>query len=752
MRTICGFGRQVVGLCVAAAPAQVELARGVLGLGDRDHPPAAAERPAGPATARRCRPRPGRRHDVRQRRARRARRVGGPHRARAAGAGAGRWATPRDRPDRRRRFRTALRRPAEAGAPPDQPVLAPGAGTTPWGAARWLRDHVPAAGRYRVRLVDARRPRTSEADLGRRHRARGRAPGAPGGRVVRPAALRPGAARRRQRGRLAGLRADQRQVRLLDHRAVRARRLAPVLGFDRLHAVCCRPEAAGTKLSYPTRRLDPVTSTPAARPDLPAQFVPGEVEAGLYARWVERGYFEADPKSDEPPFCIVIPPPNVTGSLHIGHAFEHTLHRHPGPPPPHAGLRRAVAAGHGPRLDRRARARREGAGGRGHEPPRARPRGVPRAHVGVEGRARRRDPGADAPARRQRRLDARALHHGRGQAPRRPHHVQAAVRRRPDLPRRAAGQLVARAAHRAVGLEVEHKEVDGELVSIRYGDGDDAIVVATTRVETMLGDTAVAVHPDDERYRHLVGRRSGCPVGRRIPILADDARRPGVRYRRGQGHAGARPQRLRDRPPARPADADDHGRARGHHGARSPSSTEWTGSRRAGRSARRSGAGRIVAEKRPYRHSVGHSSRAPYEPIEPRLSLQWFVKVGPLAKAAGDAVREGRVTVHPKELEPRWFAWVDNMYDWCISRQLWWGHRIPVWYGPDGEVACLGPDEEPPGRLDGRTPTSSTPGSPRGCGRSRRWAGPRTPSTCAASTRRPCWSRATTSSSSGWPG
>jgi valyl-tRNA synthetase len=106
--------------------------------------------------------------------------------------------------------------------------------------------------------------------------------------------------------------------------------------------------------------------------------------------------------------------------------------------------------------------------------------------------------------------------------------------------------------------------------------------------------------------------------------------------------------------------------------------------------------GRIVAEKRPYRHSVGHSSRAPYEPIEPRLSLQWFVKVAPLAKAAGDAVREGRVVVHPKELEPRWFAWVDNMYDWTISRQLWWGHRIPVWYGPEGEIVCLGPDEEPP--------------------------------------------------------
>ena len=82
--------------------------------------------------------------------------------------------------------------------------------------------------------------------------------------------------------------------------------------------------------------------------------------------------------------------------------------------------------------------------------------------------------------------------------------------------------------------------------------------------------------------------------------------------------------------------------------------------------------------------------------VEPRLSLQWFVKVGPLAKAAGDAVRDGRVRIHPPEMAARYFDWVDDMHDWCISRQLWWGHRIPVWYCPDGEVVCVGPDEEPP--------------------------------------------------------
>ena len=105
--------------------------------------------------------------------------------------------------------------------------------------------------------------------------------------------------------------------------------------------------------------------------------------------------------------------------------------------------------------------------------------------------------------------------------------------------------------------------------------------------------------------------------------------------------------------------------------------------------------GRIVAEKRPYVHSVGHCSRCGTT-VEPRQSLQWFVRVGPLAKAAGNAVRDGRVRLHPPEMNARYFGWVDDMHDWCISRQLWWGHRIPVFYGPNGQEVCVGPDEGPP--------------------------------------------------------
>jgi valyl-tRNA synthetase len=105
--------------------------------------------------------------------------------------------------------------------------------------------------------------------------------------------------------------------------------------------------------------------------------------------------------------------------------------------------------------------------------------------------------------------------------------------------------------------------------------------------------------------------------------------------------------------------------------------------------------GRIVAEVRPYEHAVGHCSRCGTT-VEPRLSLQWFVKVEPLARAAGDAVRDGRVRLHPPEMAARYFEWVDGMHDWCISRQLWWGHRIPVFYGPAGEVVCPAPGEQPP--------------------------------------------------------
>jgi valyl-tRNA synthetase len=244
-------------------------------------------------------------------------------------------------------------------------------------------------------------------------------------------------------------------------------------------------------------------------------------------------------------------------------------------------------------------------------------------------------------------------------------------------------------------IEVEHSEDDGELVSLRYGDGDAEVVVATTRVETMLGDTAIAVHPDDERYAHLVGTLIELPLtGRMIPVVADEHVDPAF----GTGAVKVTPAH----------DPNDFAIGQ-RHGLESIAIMDeyavitapgpFAGldrfeARDAVTEALRE-LGRVVAEKRPYVHSVGHCSRCKTV-IEPRLSLQWFVDVGPLARAAGDAVRDGRVTISPPEMAPRWFGWVDNMHDWCISRQLWWGHRIPVWYGPDDEVVVVGPNNSPP--------------------------------------------------------
>jgi valyl-tRNA synthetase len=244
-------------------------------------------------------------------------------------------------------------------------------------------------------------------------------------------------------------------------------------------------------------------------------------------------------------------------------------------------------------------------------------------------------------------------------------------------------------------IEVDHTDDDGELISIRYGDGEGSIVVATTRAETMLGDTAVAVHPDDERYAHLAGAAVELPLaGRRIPIVADAHVDPAF----GTGAVKVTPAH----------DPNDFEIGRRHdlealtimdtHGvitAPGPFQGLDRFEARPAIVAALRAEGRIVREVRPYTHAVGHCSRCGTT-VEPRLSLQWFVRVAPLAKAAGDAVRDGRVTLSPPEMNARYFSWVDDMHDWCISRQLWWGHRIPVFYGPAGQVRCVGPEETPP--------------------------------------------------------
>lgn len=433
----------------------------------------------------------------------------------------------------------------------------------------------------------------------------------------------------------------------------------------------------------------------ASNPELPTQYAPADVEGKLYERWVERGYFEADEHSDKPPYSIVIPPPNVTGSLHLGHAFEHTLID--------ALVRRKRMQGfealYQPGMDHAGIATQN----------------VVERELGKEGKSRH-DLGREAFVERvwqwknesggqisgqMRRLgegvawsrERFTMDEGLSKA------VQTVFKQMYDDGLIYRAERIINWCPRCLtaisDIEVEYQEDDGELVSMTYGEGDETIVVATTRAETMLGDTAVAVHPDDERYRHLVGKQIKLPLtDRTIPVVADHHVDPEF----GTGAVKVTPAH----------DPNDFEIGKRHDlpfltvlderaviTVPGPFQGLDRLEARSAIVAALRAEGRIVAEKRPYVHSVGHCSRCKTT-IEPRLSLQWWVKVAPLAEAAGDAVRDGSVKIHPQEMEKRYFDWVDNLHDWTISRQLWWGHRIPVWYGPNGEVVCVGPDDEAP--------------------------------------------------------
>ena len=453
---------------------------------------------------------------------------------------------------------------------------------------------------------------------------------------------------------------------------------------------------------------EPQNAAPAdpgtAADRLPAAWEPGAVEADIYRGWVDAGYFTADNTSPKPAFSVVLPPPNVTGSLHLGHALDQTItdalcrrKRMQGyevlwlPGTDHAGI--ATQSLVEKQLAAEGTSRRE----IGREKFLERAWAFKEAsHGNITGQMRRIGVGVDWSRERF------TMDEGLSRA------VQTIFKQLFD-----AG-LIYR-AERLVNwspvlqtgisdLEVDHKEVDGELVSFRYGslnDDEPHIVCATTRLETMLGDTAIAVHPDDERYRALVGTTLEHPfLDRRIPVVADDYVDPEF----GSGAVKITPAhdpndfalgQRHDLPMPTVMDETAHIVGTG---------TQFDGlDRFAARKAIREALaeqGRIVKEVRPYRHSVGHSERSG-EPIEPRLSMQWWVKVDRLSKAAGDAVRSGDTTIVPESLAPRFFDWVDEMHDWNISRQLWWGHRIPVWYGPadaegNRDVVCCGPDDAPP--------------------------------------------------------
>ncbi len=430
--------------------------------------------------------------------------------------------------------------------------------------------------------------------------------------------------------------------------------------------------------------------------ELPANFVPADLEGPLYQGWVKAGYFIADPTSSKPPFTIVIPPPNVTGSLHIGHALDHTLQdvlirmkRMKGfealwlPGMDHAGIATQNV------VEKQLSAQ-----------------GLSRHDLGRAEFIKRvwnwKEESGGAILDQMKRLgdsvdwsrERFTMDEGLSQA------VLEIFKRlyEADLIYRAERIINwCPRCHTALSdIEVEHIDIDGELITIRYGDGDLSISVATTRPETMLGDGAVAVHPDDPRYKHLIGKKVLLPlVNRMIPVIADEIVDPEFGTGAVKVTAAHDPN---DFEIAKRHDVEIV-RIMNENAVMEGTETEFDGMDRfVARKAvveRLREMGRVVSEQRPYLHSVGHCERC-QTIVEPRLSLQWFVKVAPLAKAAGDAVRDGRVKIEPEEMAPRYFEWVDNMHDWCISRQLWWGHRIPVWYGPNEEVLVVGPNEKAP--------------------------------------------------------
>ena len=439
---------------------------------------------------------------------------------------------------------------------------------------------------------------------------------------------------------------------------------------------------------------------------LPKSWEPQAVEKDLYEGWVEKGYFTPDANSEAEPYSIVLPPPNVTGQLHMGHALDHTLidsiirrKRMQGyatlwlPGADHAGIATQT------KVEAKLK-ETEGKKRWDYE----REEFIDKVwewkeQYGGTIQNQMRAIGDSVDWSRER----FTLDDGLSRA------VQTIFKNLYDEGMiYQANRLVnwSPVLETAVSdIEVVYKDVEGELVSIRYGslnDDEPHLIVATTRVETMLGDVAIAVHPDDERYADLVGKALPHPFrdDLKLKIIADDY----VDMEFGTGAVKITPAH----------DPNDYAMGTRHNldmptvmdttGHIANTGTRFDGLTREEarveiREALRE-QGRIVKEIRPYVHSVGHSERSG-EPIEPRLSLQWFVDVSKMAKDSGAAVREGDTTLHPQSLEPRYFEWVDDMHDWCISRQLWWGHRIPIWYGPEGEdgqrdIVCVGPDEEPP--------------------------------------------------------
>ena len=418
-----------------------------------------------------------------------------------------------------------------------------------------------------------------------------------------------------------------------------------------------------------------------ARQLLDKAYEPELVEQKWYPFWESKGYFTADSSSSKPRFSIVIPPPNVTGSLHMGHALQHTLHdilvrwkRMSGhntlwlPGTDHASIAVHYV------LDKQLEAKKLNRFDLGRDKFLELAWEWKRTSGGtILNQMRRMGVSCDWTRERF------TMDEGLSRA------VQEVFVRLYEEGLIYRGEYIVNWCPRCKtaisDLEVVYQTTNGKLWHIKYplSDGSGHLTVATTRPETMLGDTAVAVHPDDGRYREVIGKSVILPVmNREIPVIGDSF----VDREFGTGAVKVTPAH----------DPNDYEAGVRHNLARVTVIDE-TG-RMTAQAGRFAGmdrfdcrhelveelqAGGFIAKVEDHEHNVGHCDRCATI-VEPKISLQWYLKVESLAKPGIEVVEDGRVKFIPDNFKNRYFDWMYNIHDWCISRQLWWGHRIPAWY------------------------------------------------------------------------
>jgi valyl-tRNA synthetase len=414
---------------------------------------------------------------------------------------------------------------------------------------------------------------------------------------------------------------------------------------------------------------------------LPKAYTFEEVESRWYSHWEQNGCFHADEQSPEPPYSIVIPPPNVTGQLHMGHALNNTIQdilcrykRLKGfevlwvPGTDHAGIATQNVVERQLAQEKLSR----------HELGRE-------AFLGKVWEWREKYGGIII--NQLKRLGASCdwqrerftMDEGLSKAVRQVFvqlYQEGLIYRGKRMINWCPRCMTALA-----NIEVEGEELDSHLYYVRYplANGKGSVVVATTRPETMLGDTAVAVHPEDPRYSAFVGQKVVLPlVERLIPVLGDTY----VDREFGTGALKITPAH----------DFNDFEIGRKHHlesvqviaenGTMSEEAGQYAGLDRFAcrkQILKDLEKGGFLVKVEKYKHRVGHCYRCK-SVVEPMSSLQWFVDTKPLAEKAMDAVRDGRTRIVPAKWEKDYFGWLENVEDWCISRQIWWGHRIPAWY------------------------------------------------------------------------